>query len=150
MTLNEHFENIDEYKKFIAELCINVICGITLFKIIQKKFLFQSDFHSKTHFDRYMFELKCIYQINQFINKGYLVLNEDNEIFDKPFEIRFETKNDIKIPEFWIAPCNYFEYSITDKNKIFVERTKKQAKEFYSKFRIVNPKNIEKINVWKR
>lgn len=103
------------------------------------------EFHSKSCYKLYIYAVSLAKQINEYIDKGYIVIE----------------KGEIKTHKFIFHDCNspciatqdrhftYVDigntYNIDGKVWLYGEETKKTIKERFDKFQIVNPVNIEKI-----
>lgn len=104
------------------------------------------EFHSKRCYDLYMYGVELAKQINDYIDKGYIVIFEDEII-----KTKFEFYDNEYRPEPYIKISNliYIGYVYDNSGKVWLEReyTKKSIRDKFSKFKIVNPKDIIKIKV---
>lgn len=104
------------------------------------------EFHSKHCYDLFMYAVGLATQINEYIDKGYMVIDDDFYILEDKFI--FESKNGYPMikHECYKVLCP----SLDDNEKYWLSNdedygSKNKIKAIFQQFKIVHPKHIKTI-----
>lgn len=106
------------------------------------------EFHSKRCYERYMYAVKFGREINMYIDKGFLVFDENKEHVKGRFVFYGFSSPTIGIIE-GNCTIGHFAATYDDDGKVWMtnedNEAKKDIKKYFGSFSIVNPRDIKKI-----
>lgn len=103
-------------------------------------------FYSKRHYKRFMLAVKYAEKINEYLEKGYIIIDG----YDKRIADKFETKLYEKLPDEGKSPVlvsehgAYYGFNFVN-GKIYIEHTLKDIREKFIKFKIFKSDSFIKL-----
>jgi len=106
-------------------------------------------FNSKRSCERYLYAKSFALRINDYLDVGYIVIDEKGEVVNSPFDFINNSKPVIARTYTDSSSIIYYGWTFTqDTHKIVFDNdnsTKSKIKELFNKFKIVNPKDIIRL-----
>jgi len=103
------------------------------------------EFHSKKCYDLYLYAVSLAKQVNEYLDKGFIIFNGEDVFSDK--FIFYHDKMPVVGYKSGRCFMGWLGQSWDKNGKVWIqgEDTKTSIKKMFSKFRFVRPENIEKL-----
>ena len=92
---------------------------------------------------RWINALKIAAKINRYLKKGYLVFDNDGEIFNEKFVLNGNILETVEVTQSGIFHSSYFHNDTRWDNGIYT--TIKDYNKMFENFKIVHPKDMKKL-----
>ena len=104
------------------------------------------EFHSQKCYDLYLYAVGFAKQINEYIDKGYIVLDGGDDVFKNKFV--FYKDRPCVAERSGNCSFIYFGSTFDYNGKVWLhgEESKSSIKKRFTQFRMVNPSNIERVS----
>ena len=104
------------------------------------------EFHSKKCYDLYLYAVELAKQINNYIDRGYIVLDGE-DIFRNKF-VFYSMDRPCVAERSGNCSFVYFGSTFDTNGKVWLhgEETRTSIKKRFLEFKIVNPSNIERVS----
>ncbi len=104
------------------------------------------EFHSQKCYDLYLYAVAFAKQINEYINKGYIILY-GNEVFKNKF-VFYSMDRPCIAEKSGNCSFIYFGSTFDNDGKVWLhgDESKSSIKKWFSQFKMVKPSNIERVS----